>query len=306
MRSVLPDIFKALSDETRLRIFNLLWHHELSVNEIVSIMGMGQSRISRHLKVLSEAGLLHSRRDGLWVFYRTSRDFGQDENVITMLTSIVQDRWLTCDLVSLESLLEENSREKMRFFDSIASSWDSLKSDIVGESNITGEILSLLDPCGVVADLGCGTGDLLPHLLVKAPVVIGVDKSPKMLGEASKRLRGNGKGIELRIGEIEHLPMRDGEADAAVLNMVLHHIADPVAGIGEVSRILKKGDCLVIVDLDKHENEQMRSRYHHRWLGFSPDELDGILKRAGFSPVAVRRLPARDGLAINIFRSVKE
>ena len=298
--------YKAQADVTRIRLLNLLLHHELNVNEIVMVMGMGQPRISRHLKILTDCGLLKSRRDGLWVFYSASKD-GRGGNFNEFYYKFIAgDSELNSDYAAMKGVLEEGSRERTRFFDSIASNWDDIKQSIFGDLNISSEILERIKQCDVAADLGCGTGELLPYMKQKAKRVIGVDKSPKMLEEAEHRLASNGRGIELRIGEIEHLPMRDGEADTAVINMVLHHLPSPDAGIHEAGRVLKSGGSLIIVDLEKHQNEEMRKNYEHRWLGFTRKNIERWLGAGGFLPREFVQYDVRNGLKIDLYVSEKE
>ncbi len=297
--------FKAVADVTRIRLLNLLIHNELNVNEIVTVMNMGQSRISRHLKILTDCGLLKSRRDGLWVFYSASKE-GRGGNFNEFFHKfIADDSELNSDYAVMKGILDEGLKEKTRFFDSIASNWDDIKQTIFGDLNISGEILERIQQCDVAADLGCGTGELLPYMKQKAKRVIGVDKSPRMLEEAQNRLASNGKGIELRIGEIEHLPMRDSEADTAVINMVLHHLPSPDAGIYEAGRVLKKGGSLIIVDLEKHQNEEMRKKYEHRWLGFTRKNIERWLGAGGFTPREFVQYDVRNGLKINLYVSEK-
>jgi ubiquinone/menaquinone biosynthesis C-methylase UbiE/DNA-binding transcriptional ArsR family regulator len=298
--------YKALADETRLRLLNLLLRHELNVNEIVTVMGMGQPRISRHLKILTDCGLLKYRRDGLWVFYSASRE-GQGGRFNELFQDfVVGDSELNSDYLAMKGILEEGMKEKTRFFDSIASDWDDIKKGIFGTINISEEIVGRITYCNIAADLGCGTGELLIPIRQKAKHVIGVDKSPKMLEEAEHRLASNGKGIELRIGEMEHLPMRDQEADVAVINMVLHHLPSPDSSILEAGRVLKKGGSLIIVDLEKHQNEEMRKKYEHRWLGFTRKNIERWLSVGGFQPQEFVQYDARDGLKIDLFVSVKQ
>ncbi len=298
--------YKALADETRLRLLNLLHRYELNVNEIVSAMGMKQSRISRHLKILTDCGLLKSRRDGLWAFYSASREGrgGRFNELFRIFLN--DDPELVADYEVMKDVIEEGMKEKTRFFDSIASDWDDIKHGIFGELDISGEIAAMVPHCAVAADLGCGTGALLPAIRKKARSVIGVDKSPKMLEEAAHRLAQNGKGIELRIGEIEHLPMRDNEVDAAVINMVLHHLPSPDAGIHEAARVLRKGGALVIVDLEKHQNEEMRRRYDHRWLGFTRKNMERWLSAGGFSVQSFKQYNMENGLKIDIYLSTRK
>ncbi|MCU0847170.1 MAG: metalloregulator ArsR/SmtB family transcription factor [Spirochaetes bacterium] len=301
----LINLFKAVSDETRFRLLNLLSRHELNVNEIVDLMGMGQSRISRHLKILTEGGLLKSRKDGLWVFY-SAVDEGNGRRILDAILPIIgSEREMSDDLRRLEDFLKEGSRIKERFFDELAPDWDRVKGEITGGLDLAGEVVSRIRECGTAADLGCGTGHLLPCLKKKAGRVIGVDKSPRMLEEARARLSSNGSGIELRLGELEHLPMRDGESDLAVINMVLHHLETPSEAINEAARVIKSGDSLVIVELDKHGNEEMRKRFGHRWLGFTVNEVSRWLAGAGLKLKNTVSLDAKKEMKINLYFSEK-
>ncbi|MCP4131239.1 MAG: metalloregulator ArsR/SmtB family transcription factor [bacterium] len=302
-------LFKSLADETRVRLLNLLLNHELNVNEIVAVMEMGQSRISRHLKILTDNGILTSRRDGLWIFYKALLDDTVDEEnrFFSALADFIRENSdLKADLARLEVVLEERENEKSRFFDSIAINWDDLKNNLIGDYDLTGAIVSRVPESAVVADLGCGTGELLYAVRNRAQNLIGVDKSPKMLGEAKRRFTEEGLSVDLRIGELEHLPMRDREADCAIFNMVLHHLASPFQVITEGHRVLKKGSPLLIVDLAKHSNEEMRSKYGHRWLGFTEDEISEWLSKAGFRPENKEHINIQKGLTISIYFSVKE
>jgi ubiquinone/menaquinone biosynthesis C-methylase UbiE len=297
--------FKALADSTRLRLLNILYSHELNVNEIVSIMGMGQSRISRHLKILTDCGLLKYRRDGLWVFYSVDWD-GPGGKLLDLLSGFIQsDEEMNADFAKLSDAIEEGSRQRTRFFDSIASDWNDIKHSIFGDFNISEAIAGKINRCDVAADLGCGTGELLPYIKHKAKKVIGIDKSPKMLEMAARRQNMNGKGIELRRGEIEHLPMRDREANTAVINMVLHHLPSPDRAIVEAARVLKNGGSLIIADLDKHRNEQMRIKYAHRWLGFTRKSVERWLTDAGFVMSEFSQFGVQNGLAVDLYVSVK-
>ena len=290
-------ILKALADETRLRILSVLLDHEFNVNEIMKLFGMIQSRISRHLKVLSDCGLLGSRRDGLWVFYTASEEGRRIFSGLGGLTA--GEQRFAKDAVKAKQLVENRKKKTALFFDKMAEDWDSMKREIIGDFDLGRIITDRLKPCRVAADLGCGTGDLLPVLAGKADTVIGVDNSPKMLEEAKKRFDGNGK-ISLRIGELEHLPLRDGESDLAVLNMALHHLQSPYAVLEETSRTLSKGGRLVLSDLDKHGNEEMRTRYGDRWLGFDANELENWLETAGFAVEESAQYPLKKEMKANV------
>ncbi len=298
--------FKALSDDTRLRLLNLLVHHELSVNEITEILGMGQSRISRHLKILTDCALLVFRRDGLWVFYSAAKD-GPGRKFIDSISGFLKNDYdLKIDLSRLEWMIEERRKEIKEYFDSIADRWDRMKKEILGNLDITAEILSRTNNFTTAVDLGCGTGELLLELSSKGNKVIGIDQSPKMLEEVKTRFSENGNNLDLRIGEIEQLPVKDEEADLAVLNLVLHHLTSPFNGIAEANRILKPNSSLIIADLEKHGNEEMRSSYGHRWLGFAKTEIENWLKNAGFTITGTAEYRVNLNMKVCLYSAVKE
>jgi len=299
------NLFKALSDETRLRLLNLSLHHELNVNEIVRILDMGQSRISHHLKILTESGLITHRRDGLWTFYSAvsegrGADFIQSVRYLFDLNGIYRK-----DLETAEIMIAERSKRTTRFFDTVADSWERLKKEIIGDLDMNRMILDSLPEVEIMVDLGCGTGDLLPVLKRKADRVIGVEKSVRMLQEARKKYGTDPGRIDIRIGELEHLPLRDGEADAAVTNMVLHHLPEPRKALLEANRILKTGGLFLIVDLMQHEDESLREGFGDHWLGFSPDLIEKWLEESGFGLEESGRFALNKGLEGFILRSVK-
>ncbi|MFO8090319.1 MAG: metalloregulator ArsR/SmtB family transcription factor [Desulfatiglandaceae bacterium] len=294
------DYFKALADDTRVRLLNVLSDRELNVNELVAIFEMGQSRISRHLKILSDAGLVTVRRDGLWAFYRGA---DMDQKVASSVIPLVKTHpRFREDVEKADAVFRMREEESIRFFDAIAEDWDSMKRNIIGGIDLTVRIAERIPRCKTAVDLGCGTGDLLPALLASADKVIGVDNSPEMLKKASRRFQGEESRVDLRIGQIEHLPLRDSEAGAAVINMVLHHLASPSEGIFESARTLEKGGELIIVDLEKHQDESMRSRYGDRWLGFSPGQIEQWAHEAGFSVVEQRSFPLQRRLKALFYR----
>jgi ArsR family transcriptional regulator len=300
--------FKALSDETRLRLLHLFLHYELNVNEIVDIMGMGQSRISHHLKILADNKLLTFRRDGLWTFYSAVTD-GDDGDGYSFIEAIKylfdKDPVFSKDLLETKEVLEKRAKEAVRFFDSIAEDWEKLKREIIGCVDLNQLILKNIPDSSTIVDLGCGTGDLLTILKDKANCVIGVEKSPKMLEKARRRFAGSEKNIDLRIGELEHLPLREGEADLAVVNMVLHHLPDPVKALQEAHQVLKKGNLFIVVDLLTHGLEGMRERYGDRWLGFSEVEIKKWLKNSGFKVKKIDYFDLKKGLKGFLIKSQK-
>lgn len=298
--------FKALADETRLRLVHILHTHELSVNELVGILDMGQSRVSRHLKILSNTGLLQSRRDGLWVFYSVAKAGPEAAFVKAVLPFVTLTPQLRQDIELAERCLEERARKTRQFFNTIAEDWDALNSSILGDFDLPAAVAAAVPAsCALAVDLGCGTGAVLARLLAVAQGVVGVDGSPRMLDMARRRFsaldvpvhaptlsggetvghtpaRAGEQRVSLRIGELDHLPLRDGEADFACINLVLHHLSEPMAALAEIRRILRPGGLLLVADFDKHDNEGMREIYGDRWLGFDEATLRSLLADAGF------------------------
>ncbi len=299
-------LFKSLSDITRIRLFNILLHHELSVNEIVSVMGMGQSRISRHLKILVDSGILACRRDGIWAFYSVVGN-GPGRRFADAVSYLLEDEAFSeKDLSCTQQIVDDRRFNTMNFFNSIASEWDLLKQEIIGDLDLNAAIIDRMDNCRVVVDLGCGTGDLIWKIKTIVSHVIGVDSSTKMLEETRNRLQKTDNGVDLRLGELEHLPLGNNEADCAVMSMVLHHLSDPEAVFEEVNRILKQKGTFIISDFDKHDNEALRKTYGDRWLGFSCEEIEKWLVNHGFTLKSKDSLELKKTLKLNLFKAEKQ
>jgi len=298
--------FKALNDETRLRLFNLLLYHELNVNEIVMVMGMGQSRISRHLKILSDCGLIIFRRDGIYVYYRALKNKRSEGLIEFIQQEALEEPEFKNDLNSAETILEERKVKTRRFFSRVAAYWDRLKRDVLGDLDLTEVITQRARPCDVAVDLGCGTGELLVKLAGKVKTVIGVDNSPEMLKQAETRLKTSAGNIQLRLGELEHIPVANQETNAAFVNMVLHHLPAPSAGISEAGRILKKGGHFIIADFNKYNNDTVREKFGGPWMGFEENDIESWLHDAGFQLLEIDRYPVRLGLTVNLFVCTKE
>ena len=300
--------FKALSDETRLRLVHILLHYELSVNELVRILGMGQSRVSRHLKILTEAGLLLFRRDGLWVFYAVPQS-GEGHDFLRAVMPFVRvDALLQADLATAAQILEERVSKTRQFFNAIAEDWDELNREVLGGFDLSAAVAAAVpSDCGTVVDLGCGTGAVLACLLARARSLIGVDGSARMLELCRRRFSAEdlaSERVSLRIGELSHLPLRDQEADFACINLVLHHLSAPGEALREIRRILATGGHVFVADFLRHGDEAMRSRYGDRWLGFEEHELATFLERAGFRLLERQRRPVGRGLTLLLLRAV--
>ncbi len=297
--------FKALADETRLRLLHILYHHELNVNELVGLMKMGQSRISRHLKILSSAGLLVARREGLWVFYAVPSEGGAREFIDSIVAFLGNTEAFKADMSVAKGMIEERIHRAKRFFNSIAADWDKLSREILGDFDLSREVLAVMPSCGVAADLGCGTGNVLRAMRDKADVVIGVDGSLRMLEIAKSRFAPNEPCVSLRIGDLSHLPLRDEEADFICLNLVLHHVPTPREVLVEIRRVIRPGGYLLVTDFNSHNIDSMREEYGDHWLGFNAATLCTHLTKAGFSIKSMKTAPVERQLSLHIILAEK-
>ena len=298
-------LFKSLGDETRLRLLHLLLHHELNVNELVRIMDMGQSRISRHLKILADSGLLQSRRDGSYIYYSKAGN----PDLVHLTDFIIQTggsrQDFATDLEKTQEVMDERKHKVKNFFNSLVDDWDLLKQEVLGGFSLKRIVAREAANASVAADLGCGTGGMLLELGRYAMRVIGVDSSAGMLEKSRQRLSGSGINADLRLGELEHLPIRNGETDLVVMEMVLRHVAVPLEGVKEVSRVLEAGGRFIMADFDRHDREEIRYKYGGVWAGFDQEQLRGWLKQAGLDLLELEQHQVRQGLCINVCLAVK-
>jgi ArsR family transcriptional regulator len=291
------ETLKALADPCRLRLTAVLLAGEFTVQELTRILGMGQSRISRHLKILSEAGVLTVKRQGTWSYFRAgnvSPFFSSIRSVFEKQMASLPER--ASDLAAVASVLDERRKRSQEFFDRHARQWDELARTLLPVPEYRQRLLELVPQSAVVLEIGIGTGGLLKELASRASQLIGVDHSPAMLEEARRRLADQGvSGVELRLGEMTHLPLPDSSVSCVVANMVLHHAADPAAVLEEIRRVLTPGGTLLLADLARHERETVREQLADQWLGFEVEELNGWLKAAGFISVTIENIVASSG-----------
>ena len=292
------DVLKALADSSRVRLTAILLAGEFTVQELCRIMGMGQSRVSRHLKILTEAGILTVKRQGTWSYYRV----GGDSPFFTAIRPAFEQQLTGMperqqDLAAVAGVLEERRLRSQQFFDRHARQWDELVRTLLPVPEYQEQLLEMIPEGKTVVEIGLGTGGLLPSLSAKSAKVIGVDHSPAMLDEARRRLTDRGvSGVELRLGEMSHLPLPDNSADCAVVNMVLHHAADPSAVLAEIHRILVPDGMLVLADLARHEREAAREQLADQWLGFGEEELIGWVWKAGFEHAGIEKITGTEGM----------
>ncbi|QGY40415.1 metalloregulator ArsR/SmtB family transcription factor [Pseudodesulfovibrio cashew] len=295
---------KALADETRARLVNVLLKYELNVGEIVQVMEMGQSRISRHLKILADSGLVEVRREGLWAFYKASEE-GPGRAFLNGVAALLDEEGeLKRDGNRADKVIRERTAATRQFFDDIAPEWDRMTAEVLGDLDLRREIQARLSHCECAADIGCGTGDLLEMLHDLSDEVIGVDNSPKMLELAEERFSDDAN-ISLRIGETTHLPLRDREADCTVMSLVLHHLARPMDAIREAERVLRPGGRLIVAEFDRHDVEVMRSEYGDRRLGISREKMVGWMEQTGFTVHGTTEFVVNKGLVVVLYEAEK-
>jgi len=286
------DRLGALADPTRSRLLLLLDHHELAVSELCAVLQLPQSTVSRHLKLLSDGGWVSARAEGATRRYALSASLDSGARRLWQLVrgQVAEDVTAAQDQDRLRSVLAERRTVSQEFFARSAARWDTLRTELFGPRTELLALPGLLDDSWVVGDLGCGTGQLTAALAPHVARVVAVDQSRAMLAAARSRLR-DARNVELRHGELEALPIADGELDAAVLFLVLHYLPEPVRAITEASRVLKPGGRLLLVDLAPHAREEYRRTMGHLWQGFSKDQMAAWLAEAGLEPGRYRTLP---------------
>ena len=280
----LQKVFKTLADPTRIRILFLLEREELAVQELMEVLGMAQSRVSRHLGILREAGLLRDRRDGTFVLYRFNPpQQGHWREAWKLVSrSLADDATTDRDLAALAGVVETRASHSRSFFDSVGPEWDALRK-VWSDDLLRARALSRLIPGGLrVADIGTGTGVLALELDRAGLRVVAVDHSERMLDAARDKLRRDpGLDVDLRLGDASSLPLEDGEVDAAFAHMVLQYLTSPTEALREMARVVAPGGSVVVIDFVSHDREWMRQEVGVVRLGFSAEEIAGSFVSAG-------------------------
>jgi ubiquinone/menaquinone biosynthesis C-methylase UbiE/DNA-binding transcriptional ArsR family regulator len=280
---------RALSDPTRLRIISLLEKDELSVNELQEITRMGQSRISTHLGLLQESGLVQSRRDGKRTFYKleTAVNGGTAEVLQLAGKGALELPEHASDQINLRRILHRRREQAQVYFNQVAGRFDRVYGP--GRSwQAFGHLLLRILPPLVVADLGAGEGLLSELLARRCKKVIAVDNSEKIVAfGAAKAKKNNLKNLEFRQGDLESPPIDSDSVDLVVLSQALHHATDPARALAAAFRILKPGGHVMILDLARHTFDQAHELYGDRWLGFAESELQQWLEKAGFKRIEI-------------------
>lgn len=283
------DTLKLLSDSTRLRLVALLQTDELSVAELQEILDMGQSRISSHLALLRQGGLVTDRRQGKKTFYSLNADLSASNRELTRSAchSVGEHPQLREDRKILERILERRQRFAEEYFNSLAGRLG--KNYCPGRSwEAFGHFLLKTTPPIEIADLGAGEGLISQLLAQRAKQVYCIDKSRRMVEVGKELARKNRlSNLEYLLGDIESVPLPDRSVDLALLSQALHHARHPETAVREACRILRPGGQIVILDLKEHDFEKARELYADLWLGFPENTLYSFLREAGFKNIEV-------------------
>lgn len=285
---------KAAAETTRLRILLLLAAGELNVKDLTQILGQSQPRISRHLKLLAEAGLIERFREGSWVYFHVS-DRSRGGQLVRRILETVD----TCDPVlrrdgeRAETLKREREASAQAYFRDHAADWDRIRTLYVSETAVESAITASLSgpPFKTLVDLGTGTGRMLEVLAGRYERGLGLDVNQSMLAYARSKLKTSGLAqAEVRHGDIYNVALPDGVADGVVIHQVLHYLSEPAHAVHEAVRILAPGGRLLIVDFAPHEIESLRESHAHERLGFEQKQVAGWLEDAGLTGVEVKSL----------------
>lgn len=275
----------------------VLERHEMTVGELCAVLQLPQSTVSRHLKVLGDEGWVESRAEGTSRFYRMSPTLDEwgERLWAVVRESVLGTPMAVQDRQRGEAVLAARRSRSREFFASVAGEWDAVRAELFGSRLDLHLALSLLDPSAVVGDLGCGTGHMAALLAPHVARVVAVDASEEMLAAARDRA-GAMPNVELRLGDLEHLPIDDASLDLATISLALHYVVDPARALSESYRALRGGGRLAIIDMMPHDREELQQRMGHAWRGFPNEQLQRWLTAAGFIDVRITPLPP-DGSA---------
>lgn len=300
---------KAVSDPTRIRILNILSFGAFSVNEIVHILEMGQSRISRHLKILTEAGLLQSQREGTWIYYspvirEEANPFSHDlYKLIISYKEDLPEREI--DQKKVAQLFQEREERNNNFFNK-PENLQNIQTGALNIDTYKSYLLNMLPKkLNSIVDLGCGAGFLIQDLLNISTNVIGIDSSSGMLEKAREKFIYE-SSVKFYQANLESIPLESNSQETVIASMVLHHISNPILVLNEAFRILQIEGYFYIIDLLKHEEEYMRENFADLWLGFETSILTNWLKAAGFKIEEVHEVETKTVFKIIIIKSKKE
>ena len=295
---ILLSALRAAGEPTRLRILAILALGELTVSELTQVLLQSQPRISRHLKLLADAGLIVRYPEGSWVFYRLDESAQLGVLLAEIIASLPQgDHELQRDRERLAEVRAERAARAQAYFAANAAQWDSLRANHIPETAIEermGELIGGRD-IDLLVDLGTGTGRMLEIFGTRATRAVGFDISPDMLTIARAKLDElAAENCQVRQGDCANVPLEDNVADIVILHQVLHFLDDPQRAVNEAARITRPGGCVLIADFGPHEMEDLRNEHAHRRLGFADDEMNHMLRAAGLFAAAGDTLTAQN------------
>ena len=313
MESLLAAL-KAAADPTRLRLLAILARGELTVSELTRALQQSQPRVSRHLKLLCEAGMLDRLPEGAWVFYRLA-ERPEGARLARALLELLPagDPDLARDFERLERVRRDRAERAAAYFREHAASWDRIRSLYVGEAAVERAMLKTAGrgKLGDLVDLGTGTGRVLEIFAPRVRHGIGIDESHAMLTVARAKLHARGiTNCDVRQGSVYNVPLPTACADVVTVHQVLHFLDEPAAVIEEAARLLRPGGRLLVVDFAPHDMEFLRTDYAHRRLGFADEELRRWCKAAGLGELTARQLEAgggagRDMLTVSLWTAAR-
>ncbi|MCB1505963.1 MAG: metalloregulator ArsR/SmtB family transcription factor [Hyphomicrobiaceae bacterium] len=299
MSAILPSrdlvaALKAAAEPTRLRILKLLAGGELNVKDLTQILGQSQPRISRHLKLMNEAGLIDRFREGSWVYFYVADGTRGGEFARRILDAADP----ACPVLARDQerarvVKREREATAQAFFEAHAADWDRIRAFHVAEVEVEAAMREMLGegPFDLLLDLGTGTGRILELFADRYGQGLGIDLNQAMLAYARSKLSGAGlDAVQVRHGDLYNLAIEDGSADAVVMHQVLHFLSDPSRAIDEAARVLAPGGRLMIVDFAPHEMEELRDRFAHERLGFSGQQIEDWMRGSGLKPGKTRTL----------------
>ncbi len=284
---------RAAAEPTRLRLLALCARGAWCVSDLVTILGQSQPRLSRHLKLLVEAGLLERMPEGANAWFQLAGNADLARQIIARLPE--DEALLAADRRAAARVAAERARTASDSFRRHGADWDEFRALDLPAAAIEAALLTALPPrIPRLLDIGCGTGHLLERVAPLVDSALGVDASREMLALARTRLAERGfANISVRQADMYRLPLPDAGFDVATLQMVLHYAEDPAAALAEAARVLKPGGRLIVVDLAAHQDSELLDRFAHRWPGFDDAELAGWLGAAGCVPAQPITIPGR-------------
>lgn len=302
----LLDLFAAAADPSRLRILLLLRDVELSMSELATVLGQSQPRISRHVRILVDAGLVRRSKEGAYAFVAGARTPEADA-LFALLARL--DAEGSAEARDLERLAEVRQARQValdHWFAENAADWDSLRAIEAPVARVESAIQSLLArPLGRLLDAGTGTGRMLELLAGAAAQAKGLDRSAEMLRIARMKLDAAGlSGVELHLGDLCAAPFADASFDTLVLHQVLHYLDRPEDALREAARLLAPGGQLLLVDYGPHQAEALAERLRHRHPGFSRPDMEALMTQIGLVPAGFDSL-AGERLPVFLWRAVR-